>query len=540
MNSIFQKAIFFINKLIPSLILLFTISLSSVVRAEEVPIDYDQQSIDQIAEAVNETFKNYFDGVVNAEVKRNINQAIAKSLFLARDLVLKHSPQSKAALDIQKVANAFKFQNLPSRVKTSPIPIDLIITALDVTKDFAVNLMVTQNPELCDDCPTYFKNKKVITWLIEMAYLDVKSLILGQFNPIIAAREAIVGNVYILADIGVNVADKALEAQDAVSQAKYSQVLGEVMTLEARYLQKVTRTNDGSKKLTFLNEFETHCLKFGDWGETFDMYHWFGNSEIRSKVSTKCEIRKQAIENFDFDKMENYKEGIDVKYFDEKSAKTYRELYFPIEQWSNLTKYCKDYCSPSPFTDVSEDYRYYESIKWAYVNGLVNGFQRTLEFRPQEYATVGQVLLVFSRYLGDVVPSNNGNLLDVYKEYLKDQLKITLPSSIDSLTIDRTINRQEYAQLLYIAISKRNPQALVDINGQNFSMFDDTTGVSLGVTSTINSILTRNIMENSGYGSFLPFNGVKRGEMASSIFNLSKYLKSVHFLLQTNRYPRGF
>jgi len=527
------------KKIIGTFLLLVIIS-SSTVKAEGVPIDYDKEKIDKIAKAVSETFSNYFDGVVNAEVKQNINQAIAKSLFLARDLVLKHSPNSKAALDIQKIANAFKFQNLPNRVKTSPIPIDLIITALDVTKDFAVNLMVTQNPELCDDCPTYFKNKKVITWLIEMAYLDVKSLILGQFNPVIAAREAVVGNIYILADITVNVADKALEAQDAVSQAKYSKVLGEIMALEASYLQKVTRTNDASEKLRFLNEFETHCLKFSDWGETFDMYHWFGNSEIRTRVSTKCEVRKRAIEIFDFDKLENYKEGINLKYFDEKSSKVYRELYFPEDQWAHLTKYCINYCSPSPFHDVSENYRYYESIKWAYVNDLVNGFQRTLEFRPEEYATVGQVLLILSRFLGDVVPTNNGDLLEIYKKYLKDELKIDLPSSIDALTIDRIINRQEYAQLLYSAIRKRNPGSLVEINSENISWFGDSSNTTLTVTSVINSILARDIMENTSFYLFQPMSDLKRGEMTSSIFNLSKYLKSVHFLKNSKSYPRGF
>jgi len=531
-----RKANSFSFKLVLSLILFITFNLSISVKAEETPVDYDQENIDKIAEAVNETFKNYFDGLLNAEIKRSINQAIAKSLFLARDIVLKHSPQSKSALDIQKIANAFKFQNLPSRVKASPIPIDLIITALDVTKDFTVNMMVTQNPELCDDCPTYFKNKKVITWLIEMAYLDVKSLILGQFNPVIAAREAIVGNLYILADISVNVVDKALEAEDAVSQAKYSETLGKVMALETRYLQNVTRASSGDDKLTYLNEFETQCLKFAEWGETFDMYHWFGNSEIRTKLSTKCEIRKEAIQVFDFNKLERYKEGIKVKYFDEKSAQNYRELYFPKEQWDYLNNYCKDYCSASPFSDVSEDYIYYESIKWAYVNGFINGFQQTLEFRPEEHATVGQVLLVLSRYLGGVPPASNEKLLDVYKTYLKDEMSINLPTSIETLTIDRAINRQEFAQLLYSTIIKINPNSLVEINGENISKFSDSSIANI----EINSLLARNIMKNSKYELFLPLNSLSRGEMSSSVFNLSKYLKSVHFLLNSNYYPRGF
>lgn len=530
----FNKVIFVKVKLL--LVVFFVFGCFIEVQAEEIPEDYNQQNIQIIEEAVKEAFKGYLEGEVHKKV---INTVVAKSLFLVRAELLKRGAPA-ASVSISKIAQAFRNVSFLKKGKKAPTGIDLLVLALDVTKDFSVNLLVTQNPYFREDSTEYFRNSKTVKWLIDIIYLDVKTILLAKIKPISAAREAVVGNAYILYDIGTNVYEQAIIAGEAVSGAEYSKTYGQILNLENKYTRLVTKESRAFQKEVYLEEFESECLKFSSRLSTFNLFHPFGDDEVASKVETSCSRRLNVIKNFDANKALNYEVSVRMGKFDSIAANRYLQLYIPENEHQVFKAYCLIWCSNSPFLDVDKKHKYYESIKWAYENGLANGFQNTLEFRPSEFASVGQALLIASRYLGRVIPNNNSNLLEVYRTYLKDELGLSLPNSIDSLINDRPISRKEYAQIIYAIIAKKNPKALIDILGTN-TLFTDISGQSLEEISTINSILKRGIMDYSGgYKLFQPDNSIRRGEMTDAIHKLSKYLKSVHSLRNSNVYDRGF
>ncbi|MCD8381169.1 MAG: S-layer homology domain-containing protein, partial [Lachnospiraceae bacterium] len=53
----------------------------------------------------------------------------------------------------------------------------------------------------------------------------------------------------------------------------------------------------------------------------------------------------------------------------------------------------------NPFTDVSSDAWYYNSVMWANVNGIVTGYTGTTEFRPTNAVTRQEAAIMIVRYL---------------------------------------------------------------------------------------------------------------------------------------------
>jgi len=475
------------------------------------------------------------EAAYNAFLKDKIlNTLIAKSMLHARDLMTKYGIIH--SVDIQKIALAFKNGSfLPKKSTLMPSGSDLITFAIDLSAEYAIQLFVVENELLCDSGCGYFKNRQVVEWLVRMAYIDIKGLVDSKAHPTLAKRDVIVGNAYILADIAAADIEQAFIARDAVGEAKKSEAKNNIFNLYLTYQKLYSTAFTVNVKEQHLSTFETECNKYASWSQTFHLFRIFGDPGVAVEVKGECADRVREMKEFERTKRQHFERNIEFGVFEHIAAKKYIESYFPLIEHTELLEYCNIYCPDSPFIDVKVGDIYYKATKWSYENRLVNGFQNTLEYRSKELASVGQVFLVISRYisLDSEVPSNDGELLQTYKEYLKNVKNILIPSQLAALTSDRYITREEYASLLYAVLTYYLELNVILTPEHTLSISDGYDGFSLLSVMQISVIVEREIMKTFQRNYldqsvvFKPTDGVGRGEMVDVVSNLHQHLQSI-------------
>lgn len=107
-----------------------------------------------------------------------------------------------------------------------------------------------------------------------------------------------------------------------------------------------------------------------------------------------------------------------------------------------------------PFTDVAPGSWSYESIRYCYENGIINGLTPT-EFGPKNYTTRGQVVTMLYRVEGEPAVYGVTPFTDLVKDYYKKPIlwayknQIVNGTSANTFEPESFITRQDLVTILY-------------------------------------------------------------------------------------------
>lgn len=174
-----------------------------------------------------------------------------------------------------------------------------------------------------------------------------------------------------------------------------------------------------------------------------------------------------------------------------------------------------------PFVDVKTTDWFYDEVKGAYNNGLINGVTAT-EYRPNETLTVAQAIKLAAALhqldkSGKVTLANgtNGVWYSTYVKYAVDNKIIESKyQNYTAAQMNAAITRSEFVHIFHGAMSNYTAINTVADN----AIPDVKTGATYA--SEIYEFYRAGILTGSNGGTFYPNNAIKRSEVAAILVRM--------------------
>lgn len=178
-----------------------------------------------------------------------------------------------------------------------------------------------------------------------------------------------------------------------------------------------------------------------------------------------------------------------------------------------------------PFSDVERDKWYYESIEYAYDNGLMNGISSTL-FSPGEPVTRGMFVTILGRMSGvDTAVYTDSVFLDVdmtryYGPYIAWAYEHGIVDGVGHgmFSPDGQITREQMCKIIYGYLVYADK----GIGGGPVEDFTDDGEISHWARDSVYALTGAGIIKGVGEGAFSPKGSATRAECATIMMRVHK------------------
>ncbi len=231
-----------------------------------------------------------------------------------------------------------------------------------------------------------------------------------------------------------------------------------------------------------------------------------------SRNSIVIEPTTPTKENCDFEGWYINKELTEKYDFTSKVTKNFTLYAKWAEKADDLAEW------KNPFSDINTKDWYYEAVKFANENGLMNGVSET-EFTPNLEATRGMFVTILYRLEQEPAVSNL-NFTDVASdEYYADAIAWASANGIVSgisnteFAPNDNITREQMATILFRYATYKGMDAAT--LGENLGEFVDNIKISDYAISALNWAVGANIITGKGNGMLDPLGNATRAEIAT-------------------------
>ena len=423
--------------------LFFLLIVSNIALYADYQESQEYKDIYAVVEkALYDAGKGY---IKDKTVNKIINQGIAKSIYVIQDVLT-----SKLSLQtIQKLSpalsegfntsehflKAFEKKGFSKITDISLLPskTDMLLLPVDVAVAF---------------CKIYFTKdvsnqyRKPIQWWIDLAYTDLKAAAMYTAgDKLSASSEFIVGNSYVLVDMGKSNYDAMKDYKEAKTDLDYSLQLGKAMDLQWKYESAYFKSETAIDKLKFLNwfleDYDTQIIKpFKDkWFKNYDLIEklrgdkWWRYDHIKEKDANKHVMLYKQISS---QTKEDYLKFI--KY------------YFPNNEYEKLSK-LYDVYNFSPNLGAKSNDIAFKYLKKIYAHGI-----RRSNYENTTFDDEALVSLYDAIYFIYAASSQSSNAL-----HLHFKTKAIISKDFPNMSSSDKVNRQFVAKLLidYFELEKR-------------------------------------------------------------------------------------
>ena len=247
-----------------------------------------------------------------------------------------------------------------------------------------------------------------------------------------------------------------------------------------------------------------------------------GGNDIASKTVTKNSVIKEPEspikDGFDFEGWYTDKE-LKTKYdFTEKVTKNFT-LY---AKWTE-----KDNGEwENPFTDVKENDWFYDSVKYAYENDLMNGISNT-EFAPDSEVTRAMFVTVIYRMENEpqtgkcaFTDVESGSYYESAVAWANEN-GIVSGISEDCFAPNEPITREQMAAIIYRYAAFKG----YDITTSSNTSYTDNDNISYYAKDAVIWAAEKSVMTGNTDGSFAPKANTTRAQVASVFMRMVENLK---------------
>lgn len=204
-------------------------------------------------------------------------------------------------------------------------------------------------------------------------------------------------------------------------------------------------------------------------------------------------------------------------------------INFDGESFSFTTYFMK--LSDIPFNDVRSISWFYDSVKYAYDNGLFNGITSS-DFAPDNTMTRAMIVTVLWRMCGSPAPeSSNNPFKDVlpnswYADAVLWAAENNIVSGItpDSFAPDSGATREQIATLIYRYADYKN----YDMSGSgDLTQFNDSNRIGGFAELPMSWVVSKNLISGRGNGILDPQGRATRAEVATILMRLIEGFENV-------------
>ncbi|QTR48678.1 hypothetical protein [Candidatus Thiothrix anitrata] len=346
---------------------------------------------------------------IDKAVKPVINQVVAYTLYFGQKSLEKTLEKAGLSKNLQKskiinvITASFDdegLSKLKQALEKDMSPRDVLIFFMDISMEILTDAYVAGIENETD--------KQVYKWMIKLAYIDVKVIVLANYGDPIdrasAVKEYVKDSGYLLFDIGMNDYKAYKSWRNDSFNSDVSKVKAKIFNVYLNVSRQYFYGMNSSKE-SLLKKFTETCVNDYSVNSANPFYN---GGRFNNIVRQECDKYLQEIKSQDnqkITKMLNY-----AKYLDDDAFERFIVYFFPENERNQLRVYKEKYKNYIGFVDV--DKRHWVAkylFKAAFLGVDIHGYDGGVTFGLENGVSNAEALkLIHNEILYYSMPSGNG------------------------------------------------------------------------------------------------------------------------------------